>query len=783
MNHLAETKVNPEAKLDGDYYGPGTNTGSDIWLNSTSSWYFNQTPPSTRNSSQYDFVDILAHELGHAIGLGDLTNLHSLMNIGYLDNEIPIRGQSDGDRAGNVYQHTSNNINLSGTISKSIVLSALNSPRRTVNITGNVSIPSGKAFELEYGKAQVNLNGTWIKSTGGSFIDEGDNIWNPDLKRTSGTTLLGHYSTLETAVSDASAGQSIDVLNGSYILNGNISILTGVTLTINQFVTINLNGHSIVSTGGTINYNGATINGLRATLRYSGATKGLCATILSAINAAGSGSSEQTRYYVNLQPGSFNEDVTVSGKNYLTIYGTNYTTLTGVFTFYGCNNLNLTMSNYRKINAYYCNNNSFYCDVNGSLSQAGFGLFYCTNFNQQGGYINNCNIGLTASGSSGWSQLANYSSNNTSILSSAGSNVQAASNMFCESVNYDFSVNSSGYIASFDCYFRNGQQRAYNGGGTINGPYTPHSCSMAKGSAETGEQEKFLPMKIQSDNPVEVEFSEVNASYFSLLKKIKEDKEKGIVNNEELKNEMFNIVKDFKNFIKKNPQSSLSRVALTTAANSFWIFNNNNNKKSFLDEIINDKDLLSLKGNAENLMIDYYSNAKDFDGAINAADAFIYKYKNNDELLCEGLLKKGIILLFEMNQPEKAAECFSIILQNYPDNPFAGFAKNGLELSGERIKEKPEQNVVTEKMGFNSEAYPNPFNPTTIISYTLPTDEKVVIKVYDIIGREVTELVNEFKAAGKYTIQFNGNNLSSGVYFYSITAGNYKLVKKIMLTK
>jgi len=65
----------------------------------------------------------------------------------------------------------------------------------------------------------------------------------------------------------------------------------------------------------------------------------------------------------------------------------------------------------------------------------------------------------------------------------------------------------------------------------------------------------------------------------------------------------------------------------------------------------------------------------------------------------------------------------------------------------------------------------------------LPVDEKVLIKVYDVLGKEVAELVNEFKAAGKHSIQFDGSNLSSGVYFYSITAGSYHQTKKLILAK
>ena len=82
-----------------------------------------------------------------------------------------------------------------------------------------------------------------------------------------------------------------------------------------------------------------------------------------------------------------------------------------------------------------------------------------------------------------------------------------------------------------------------------------------------------------------------------------------------------------------------------------------------------------------------------------------------------------------------------------------------------------------------SQNYPNPFNPSTRIDYNLPTDEKVVIKVYNILGKEIAELVNEQQAAGRYSVQFDGSSLSSGVYFYSISAGKYHQTRKIILLK
>ena len=79
--------------------------------------------------------------------------------------------------------------------------------------------------------------------------------------------------------------------------------------------------------------------------------------------------------------------------------------------------------------------------------------------------------------------------------------------------------------------------------------------------------------------------------------------------------------------------------------------------------------------------------------------------------------------------------------------------------------------------------YPNPFNPTTTINFSIPRQSMVALKIFNILGQEVKTLVNENKAPGNYSINFNASNLSSGVYFYSIKTENYYQVKKMMLLK
>jgi hypothetical protein len=79
--------------------------------------------------------------------------------------------------------------------------------------------------------------------------------------------------------------------------------------------------------------------------------------------------------------------------------------------------------------------------------------------------------------------------------------------------------------------------------------------------------------------------------------------------------------------------------------------------------------------------------------------------------------------------------------------------------------------------------YPNPFNPETKIRYHLPKGTKVKVNVYDITGRQVKTLVNDNKSAGGYEVIFDGRKLASGVYLYSLEAGEYKYVKKMILLK
>ncbi|NMB82039.1 MAG: T9SS type A sorting domain-containing protein [Ignavibacteria bacterium] len=79
--------------------------------------------------------------------------------------------------------------------------------------------------------------------------------------------------------------------------------------------------------------------------------------------------------------------------------------------------------------------------------------------------------------------------------------------------------------------------------------------------------------------------------------------------------------------------------------------------------------------------------------------------------------------------------------------------------------------------------YPNPFNPVTTISYQIPENNHVTLKVFDMIGNEVETLINEEKPAGYHTITFDAENISTGVYFYQLKVGDFVSTKKLILMK
>ena len=125
-----------------------------------------------------------------------------------------------------------------------------------------------------------------------------------------------------------------------------------------------------------------------------------------------------------------------------------------------------------------------------------------------------------------------------------------------------------------------------------------------------------------------------------------------------------------------------------------------------------------------------------------------------------------------------------------PDSSGPGYLFAGVQYEG--IWRRPLSDVIASIDPENGESpseftlfqnYPNPFNPTTVISYQLPGVSNVKLVVYDLLGREVSVLVNERKNAGSYEVQFDASGLASGVYVFRLTAGSFVQSRKMVLVR
>lgn len=154
--------------------------------------------------------------------------------------------------------------------------------------------------------------------------------------------------------------------------------------------------------------------------------------------------------------------------------------------------------------------------------------------------------------------------------------------------------------------------------------------------------------------------------------------------------------------------------------------------------------------------------------------------------------KKGRLSLFSIYFNSGDFESAGNELKNIPKDFAEGedvlFAKWLLESSagltinpgeGESVKEN--SSVAVEHKLFGN--FPNPFNPTTRITFNIPQKSKVTLKVYDILGNEVMELVNNELEKGMHSVNFNASNLASGVYLYTLRAGKFVESKKMLLVK
>ena len=190
--------------------------------------------------------------------------------------------------------------------------------------------------------------------------------------------------------------------------------------------------------------------------------------------------------------------------------------------------------------------------------------------------------------------------------------------------------------------------------------------------------------------------------------------------------------------------------------------------------------ILSLASNTVTAAIPFQSNIAFQNVAITPDDQYAFVV-GDFEIAVVSLAKDSVVQTFSAAGQNVAISPDG--MKTYVTDSYNGevrvYKNNG---SGTGVFEQPFQSGIPRAFEL-FQNHPNPFNPTTLIEFSLPERSKVKLTVYDILGREVQTLVNEEKAPGNYTASFDGTRLSSGIYFCRMSAGKYNAVKKLLLVK
>lgn len=160
---------------------------------------------------------------------------------------------------------------------------------------------------------------------------------------------------------------------------------------------------------------------------------------------------------------------------------------------------------------------------------------------------------------------------------------------------------------------------------------------------------------------------------------------------------------------------------------------------------------------------------------FNSGTLFLNILQNNTDL---HLIQGSLAIDNGTNLPDAPLSDFDNCLRNAGQIDIGAYEFGACEAVG--ILEKSSKNIYPYYLTQN---YPNPFNPVTKINYSVPQTNFVMIKVYDVLGKEVATLVNEEKSAGTYFVKFNAGDLPTGVYFYRMVSGSFLSTKKFVLLR
>ncbi|MCB0746858.1 MAG: T9SS type A sorting domain-containing protein [Ignavibacteriae bacterium] len=589
-----------------------------------------------------------------------------------------------------------------------------------------------------------------------------------------------------TAVTKSGSLQNNEIW-GNVTLNGNVFVPYGKSL---KFCngTVNLNSYYIKSTGGSIIVeSGSIVNGIDAYLKDYNTIKGLYPSISSAISNSTSG------YTIELIAKTYNQNLSISN-----LYNRKFKGSTiGSTIFDG--NITITNSNYTTLDhlkMHYGHsitiNGGTGTDVDAiNFMGSGEVRYYNGNLNDLRG--TNMNSASTSPGvyyynTSGDVGTINISDHDFGVWATANASINVSvHSIFCNNL-LDLYANSGGYIYGYNNYMSAPWPQSV--AGNVAG-YSPYTCSqnLSKASLLANNSEGELISK---------DIEKLNKKYAELLDKIsKENEEKSVTINNIYKTDFEALIADYKILLDENSTEIQIASILSKIEKCYYATEDENVFEIYIESLLENKKYTSLFPYIERYKVNLQIIKNKYKEAIEICEKVLTTKGINETLVCEMLYEEGLLYKYSLEEAKKGNELFFQMLERYPKNNLSTFAEIELEQDGIELPNAKthNENMLEESVNdFAVENYPNPFNPSTTISYSLPSDANVKVVIYDIMGRIIKTLASETQISGNHQVVWDGTNLngarvSSGIYLYRFEATSLKDNKhfeksnKLMLLK
>ncbi|MGC9092568.1 MAG: T9SS type A sorting domain-containing protein [Bacteroidota bacterium] len=275
----------------------------------------------------------------------------------------------------------------------------------------------------------------------------------------------------------------------------------------------------------------------------------------------------------------------------------------------------------------------------------------------------------------------------------------------------------------------------------------------------------------------------LDEQYLALLRKIHDDKVANRYDAKKYVQDYQQLIDGYKSLINDGNDKNLIKAALSKLSHLYKGIGDISGFRNYVVQTLASAKLRHAESYLKRYFIWDYVDSKEYENSLKVADEVLSSRDAQEDLMAEMLYEKGLIYKYYQNSIEKANGVFASLMDKYPSSPLVAFAKVEMSPSPGYASKKIAVDISQPLEPIELSNYPNPFNPTTTISYELPSKSFITLKVYDVLGREVKTLVSGYQEAGSHSVQFNGENLPSGVYLYRLTAPGVVQVRKMLMTK